>query len=186
MDSESSFGAEQSQDDPMVGEAPTGDANPGDYQSSDQSGGMSEETGVTYDAAGEPESTPNDGPIDTDVQDSNPNAAGRHGLAGEMGVSSERTGPFGGGDTADEGIQGTGSHGSAAERTEGKMQTNPGGDDTVRQHTEEPAEGPEMDDTQQEATQDWREDQPAAESNTAEVPSHESDPSKNPGHSHGG
>ena len=44
----SEFGAEQTQDDPFVGEGPAGDANPGDYRSNDQSGGQSPETGVTY------------------------------------------------------------------------------------------------------------------------------------------
>ena len=166
---------------------------------------------------------------DTDPRDSNPNAAGPQGLRGDMGVSSERTGPSGGteAESADEGVQGTGTTGSATENTEGTMSTD-------RKHTEEPAEGgrdtgtsgadtpdtseggssasrtssgegddpegahgPEMDDTQQRATQQWREDQPAAgdddgeinrtvgESNTAEVPSHDFDRTKNPGHSHG-
>lgn len=159
---------------------------------------------------------------DTDPRESNPNAAGPQGLRGDMGVSSERTGPFGGSEeeSADAGVQGTGSHGSAAENTEGTMSTE-------RQHPQEPAEGrrdvgtegadspsgesqggtsdeepegahgPEMDDTQQQATQEWRDGQPAAgddkgeinrtvgESNTAQVPSHEFDRTKNPGHSHG-
>lgn len=164
----------------------------------------------------------------TDPRDSNPNAAGAHGLRGDMGVSSERTGPSGGteAESADEGVQGTGTTGSATDNTEGTMSTE-------RKHTEEPAEGrpdagtpgadsspsqpdestsdeepavsgrterangPEMDDTQQQATQEWRDGQPAAgdddgeinrtvgESNTAQVPSHEFDRTKNPGHSHG-
>lgn len=119
---------------------------------------------------------------------SNPNAAGPQGLAGDMGVSSERTGPGGPGDTAAEGIEGTGTVGTATERTEGTM-------DTERQHTDLPAEGPEMDEGQNEAQEDWREDKPEAghdqvdrtvgENNTAEVPSHPSDPKDNPGHSHG-
>ncbi len=48
------------QDDAFVGEAPAGDANPGDYMSNDQQGGTSEETGTVYDRSGEPESTPED------------------------------------------------------------------------------------------------------------------------------
>lgn len=68
------FGAEQSQDDAFVGTPPAGDENPGDYTSNDQSGGVSTETGVTYDAQGEPESTPNDGPVDTDALDTGANA----------------------------------------------------------------------------------------------------------------
>jgi hypothetical protein len=169
---------------------------------------------------------------ETDPRESNPNAGGPEGLQGDMGISSERTGPFGD-DPAVEGIQGTGSHGSSAESTDGTMSTE-------RQHAEEPAEGspdiddsdagsgssstqapsrtggsdsagaadgPEMDHTQQQATQEWRDQQPPAdqatstdtelsddepsvdrtvgESNTAEVPSQDFDRTKNPGHSHG-
>ena len=173
----------------------------------------------------------------TEPRESNPNAAGKHGLQGGMGVSSERTGPFGGSDPADEGIHGTGTRGSAAVNTEGTMSTErqhpdepaegardiggPGADSTSSQDSETQgggsqgsgtqgsgsagADGPEMEDTQQRATQEWRDGQPAAgegndpeaeddkasidrtvgESNTAEVPSHEFDRTKNPGHSHG-
>ncbi len=143
---------------------------------------------------------------DTEVAHSNPNATGPHGLRGDMGVSSERTGPYGGteDESADQGVQGTGSVGEAATSTEGTMSTS--GDEPVRQHPQEPAEGPEMDDTQQAATQNWRDGQPeagsdgpgseddegelsldrsAGESNTAEVPGHDLDPARNPGHSHG-
>lgn len=200
----SEFGAEETQDDPIVGAAPADDDTPGEYHASDQSGGLSEETGVTYEATGEPESTPNDGPVETDVQDSNPNASGPHRLEGDLGISSERTGPAGQKDSADEGIQGTGSHGTAPGSTDGVMDTSRGGGDgDFVGHQPAGADGPEMDDTQQQATQEWRDDQPAAstdteaeagkasidrtvgESNTAEVPSHKSDPTKNPGHSHG-
>ncbi|HZJ05601.1 MAG TPA: hypothetical protein VFD59_09045 [Nocardioidaceae bacterium] len=99
-------------------------------------------------------------PIETEVEDSNPNAAGPQGLRGGMGVSSERTGQ--------------------QDETEGTKSTS-GEAETLPQ--QEPAHGPEMDDTQQEATQGWRDEQEAA--NTAEVPSHDFDPSRNPGHSHG-
>ena len=151
---------------------------------------------------------------ETDPRESNPNAGGPEGLQGDMGISSERTGPFGGDDPTDEGIQGTGSHGSSAENTDGTMSTE-------RQHAEDAedaedaasppgsgaADGPEMDHTQQQATQEWRDRQPAAdqatstdteiaddepsvdrtvgESNTADVPGQDFDPTKNPGHSHG-
>jgi hypothetical protein len=136
-----------------------------------------------------------------EVQESNPNAGGPPGLSGGMGVSSERTGPLGD-DPAVAGVQGTGSHGTASEGTDGVSATS-------RAEVAE-APGPEMDDTQQEATQSWRDGQPAAggdqpndaahdagpsratgidrtvgEANPAEVPAHESDPRKNPGHSHG-
>jgi hypothetical protein len=169
---------------------------------------------------------------ESDAREANPNAAGPQGLRGDMGVSSERTGPFGGTDeeSADDGVQGTGSRGTAARNTEGTMSTErrhpdepaegrddldePGADGTSSQDTgssgapsgdasSEGANGPEMDDVQQDAAQEWRDGQPAAgddpeaaddehsidrtvgESNTAEVPSQELDPSKNPGHSHG-
>lgn len=45
---------------PFVGEPPAGDANPDDYMSNDQQGGVSEDTGTAYDQSGEPESTPHD------------------------------------------------------------------------------------------------------------------------------
>jgi hypothetical protein len=51
---------EPGQDDPFVGRPPAGDANPGDYMSNDQQGGTSPDTGTTYDATGEPETTPRD------------------------------------------------------------------------------------------------------------------------------
>jgi hypothetical protein len=136
----------------------------------------------------------------TDARESNPNAAGPQGLRGGMGVSSERTGPFGGSEdeSADEGVQGTGSRGTAAQNTEGTMSTE-------RKHPEEPAEGrrdideagadsaSNQDDSgsdgagrDPEAEDDTASiDRTVGESNTAEVPSQEFDPSKNPGHSHG-
>lgn len=149
----------------------------------------------------------------TDPRASDPNAAGREGLKGDMGVSSERTGPYQDGHdeqgrtagAVDEQIQGTGSHGSSPEGTYGTMSTSRGPAD---EEPETGQHGPEMDDTQQQATQEWRDQQPPAddgeeksadpdaeagiqpdrtvgESNTADVPSHDFDPTKNPGHSHG-
>ena len=49
-------------------------------------------------------------------RESHPNAAGPDGLAGDMGLSSERAGPF-------EGIEGTGSQASAASTTDGETPT---------------------------------------------------------------
>ena len=63
---------EEIKDDAFVGEPPAGDENPGDFRSNDQSGGTSAETGVRYDAQGEPESTPND--ADTEPTDPGSNA----------------------------------------------------------------------------------------------------------------
>lgn len=51
---------EPGQDDPLLGEGPAGDANPGDYMSSDQQSGVSEDTGTVYGHDGEPEETPHD------------------------------------------------------------------------------------------------------------------------------
>ena len=51
---------EPGQDDAFVGEPPAGDANPGDYMSNDQQGGVSDDTGTSSDPLGEPESTPHD------------------------------------------------------------------------------------------------------------------------------
>lgn len=47
-------------DDAFIGEPPAGDANPGDYMSGDQQGGVSDDTGTVYDQAGEPDVTPHD------------------------------------------------------------------------------------------------------------------------------
>ncbi len=116
-----------------------------------------------------------------------------------MGISSERIPDDPGS------IEGTGSRGSATDTADGTWPTLAGGgagngdeeeDETeVRPpHPQEPAEGPEMDDRQQVATQEWRDDQPAAnvgpvpagdEENPATVPAHDFDRTKNPGHSHG-
>lgn len=49
----------------------------------------------------------------------NPSAESEEGLAGDLGVSSERTGPFGG-------VEGTGTVGSAQGRTNGASETHPG------------------------------------------------------------
>ena len=153
---DSEFGAEQTQDDPMVGE----------YEANEQSRGHSEDTGVTYDANGEPERTPNDEAVETDVEDSNPNAGSPEGLEGGMGISSERTFPV---DDDEEpsgaGIQGTGSVGSATTGTHGTL--DPSGGGPTREHAEDPAEGPDMEEA------------------NAGVQEHPFDAAKNPGHSHG-
>lgn len=98
---------------------------------------------------------------DPEVTGSDPNAGGSTGLAGAMGVSSERV-PLDPGS-----IEGTGSRGTATSRTNGTWATLGGGSGSDEQetddrpHPQEPAEGPEMDDRQQQATQEWRENQPA-------------------------
>jgi hypothetical protein len=123
------------------------------------------------------------------ARESNPNASGPEGLRGDMGVSSERTGPDS--ESAKRNPEeGTGTKGSAVAETHGTKDTSPAA-----------AGGPGMDDDQQRATDEWRDELPpgtegqgkqstgidrtVGEHNLAEVPSHENDPRKNPGHSHG-
>ncbi len=55
------YGADESLDDPVSSRS--GEETPGEYESSEQSGGVSVDTGVTYDTEGEPESTPADAPV---------------------------------------------------------------------------------------------------------------------------
>jgi len=171
-----SSGAAHSQDDPIVGDPPAGDATPGDHESDEES-----------------------------VVESNPNAAGPQSLEGGMGISSERTGPDGPVRTATTGIEGTGTVGTSTTRAEGSMnssasntgsssESEPDATDE-RAHSEMPAEGPEMDEGQNDAQDEWRDQRPPAEEkgidrtvgedNSADVPSHSSDPKSNPGHSHG-
>ncbi len=139
---------------------------------------------------------------ETEIEDSNPHAAGPQGLRGDMGLSSERTG-------TQSGIEGTGNTGTSATSTEGKLSPS---DELDPATAHQPADGPEMDDTQQEATQAWRDEQPAAEPSTGaaadrtgyadddpreavdrtvgepkpdDVSGQDFDPKRNPGHSHG-
>lgn len=144
----------------------------------------SSETGTDYNpTTGEADATPHDRELlEADVEAGNPNASSSGGLEGDLGISSERTGPAdetGTGGLGELDVEGTGTVGSARSRTHGSVATD--------------VNGPEMDDTQQEAAQERRDRQPEAgdnevpkrtvgESNRAEVPSHELG-NKNPGHS---
>ncbi len=65
MSQNDDYGAELSQDDPVPGQGPVGEANPGDYQSGETEG-VSEDTGTVYDREGEPEATPHDVTLDSD------------------------------------------------------------------------------------------------------------------------
>lgn len=153
MASEHEYGTDPSQDDPVPGGMTAGDHEAGEREI------PSEETGVVYERTGEPERTPHDELItQEEVEGSNPNAAGPAGLEGGMGVSSERTGPYGGSRPV-EGIEGTGTTGTARDATDGTASTSRG-------HAEHP-------------------DTPLDQENTADVPSHPNHPRKNPGHSHG-
>lgn len=64
---------------------------------------------------GQDQQTPDEG-HETVNRESHPNASGPEGLAGDMGLSSERHGPF-------EGIEGTGSQASAQHATDGESPT---------------------------------------------------------------
>ena len=137
--------------------------SPEDYQASEQEN-ESPDTGTEYNrATGEPEVTPHDRELAEEEADArNPNAGTSAGLEGDMGISSERTGPAdetgtdGLGDLND--FEGTGTVGSARSSTHGSVPTARGG-----------VPGAETEDT-------------AGESNTAEVASHELH-GRNPGHS---
>jgi hypothetical protein len=120
----------------------------------------SDETGTDYNpTTGEPDATPHDRELAADDADSaNPNAASSAGLEGDMGLSSERTGPADetgtGGLGELDGIEGTGTVGTARSSTHGSVPTTGG------------PELPKSDESE----------------NPAEVPSHELG-NKNPGHS---
>src|SRR3954464_10834921 len=81
---------------------------------------------------------------ETDVRESNPSGSGPRGLEGDLGISSERTGPEGSQPT-DRGIEGSGSHGSAPQGTDGTFETTRAQSEVPREHTQEPAEGPSTD-----------------------------------------
>lgn len=67
--SESSPDLEHIPTDEFFGEPPAGDENPEEYMSNDQSGGLSEETGVRYDKVGEPEVTPHDAEVEQEEEE---------------------------------------------------------------------------------------------------------------------
>jgi hypothetical protein len=148
----------------------------------------SAETGTDYDpVTGEPDVTPHDRVLtEGDVEAGNPNASTSAGLAGDLGVSSERTGP------ADEvGTSGLGelgefatrSVGTARGRTHGSTPTDvPVPDDPEMR--EAPGRDPEAD-LPPHPDDNERPKRTVGESNPAEVPSHELG-HKNPGTSAGG
>jgi hypothetical protein len=65
--------------------------------------------------------SPAEEPGETPGRAANPNAESEAGLAGDLGVSSERTGPFDPGT-----IEGTGTVGTARGSTDGEVETHPG------------------------------------------------------------
>lgn len=144
----------------------------------------SEDTGTDYNPeTGEADATPHDRVLAAeDPEAGNPNASSSDGLAGDMGLSSERTGPAdevgtGGLGELDE-FEGTGTVGSARGRTHGTAPTT-GGPDLE----EAPGRDPEAD-LAAHPDDNERPKRTVGESNTAEVPSHPLG-NKNPGHSGG-
>jgi len=98
-----------------------------------------------------PEGEPGPDPEDTvghfDNRTSNPNSGGDLGLTGDMGISSERTGPDGP-DPRGSGIEGTGSRGGAVAGTDGVGDTRPTEWDAVDvSQGEDPRETAITDDT---------------------------------------
>jgi hypothetical protein len=142
----------------MNDERPPEDTSAEEYQAMGDV--ESDETGTDYNpTTGETDATPHDRVLEAEDRDAaNPNAASSSGLEGDMGVSSERTGPAdetstGGLGELDD-FEGTGTVGSARGRTHGTVPTTGG------------PELPKSDESE----------------NPAEVPSHELG-NKNPGHS---
>jgi hypothetical protein len=108
----------------------------------------SDETGTDYNpTTGEPDATPHDRELaESDADSANPNAASSAGLAGDMGLSSERTGPAdetgtGGLGELDE-IEGTGTVGTARSSTHGSVPTQGGPELPKSDESENPAEVP--------------------------------------------
>jgi hypothetical protein len=102
-------------------------------------------------------------------RESHPNASGPAGLAGDMGLSSERQGPF-------EGIEATGSTASAQETTDGESPT-------VRVEHAEVGEEPGGVDKPDATSPDTGVDRTVGEVKPDPVANkHEFDPGKNPRH----
>ena len=72
----------------------------------------------------QPDEARGPGGLDEPTLASNPSSGGPQGLAGDMGISSERTGPAGE-DPRGSDIAGTGSKGGAVQRTDGGFDTSP-------------------------------------------------------------
>lgn len=72
----------------------------------------------------EPPARTQPGQLDEPTRASNPSSAGAEGLAGDLGISSERTGPAGADSSGSE-IAGTGTVGGSLNRTDGGFDTSP-------------------------------------------------------------
>lgn len=167
----------------MYDERPAEDTSAEEYHP--DSDVESDETGTDYDpVTGEPDVTPHDRVLtEEDAEAGNPNAATSAGLEGDLGLSSERTGPAdetGTGGLGELGeFEGTGTVGSARTSTHGTVPTT-GGPDLP----DAPGRDAEAD-LAAHPDDNERPKRTVGESNTAEVPSHKAG-HKNPGHSGGG
>lgn len=102
-------------DGPQTIPAPDG---PGDPRTDPQTGGH--QTGASTELPAEAQP----GELGEPLRASNPSSAGPEGLAGDLGISSERTGPAGDEPRGSD-ITGTGSAGGAVGRTDGGVDTSP-------------------------------------------------------------
>ncbi len=75
-----------------------------------------------HEPGSEPSPQAQPGQLDEPTRGSNPSSAGPDGLAGDLGISSERTGPAGA-DTRGFDVEGTGTKGGSAARTDGGIDT---------------------------------------------------------------
>jgi hypothetical protein len=130
----------------MDDERPPEDTSAEEYQAMGDV--ESDETGTDYNPeTGETDATPHDRVLEAeDLDAANPNAASSSGLAGDMGISSERTGPAdetgtGGLGELDD-LEGTGTVGSARGRTHGSAPTTGGPELPKSDESENPAEVP--------------------------------------------
>lgn len=78
----------------------------------------------TIPAPEEPSPQAQPGQLDEALRGSNPSSGGPQGLAGDLGISSERTGPAGN-DPRGSDIAGTGTAGGSLDRTDGGFDTSP-------------------------------------------------------------
>ena len=123
---------------------------------------------------------PEDPGHETVNRESHPNASGAEGLAGEMGVSSERTGPFEG---VEGSVEGMGSRASAQGTTDGESATvldrpdDPEPEDTPQIEGQEAPDKPDATSPVTHVDKTVGEVQPDPVANK-----HEFDPGKNPRH----
>ncbi len=109
-------------------------------------------------------------------RESHPNAGGPQGLAGDLGLSSERTGGF-------EGVEGTGSSASTQGHTDGEAAATHDAAAPDADPADHPVDGDEAPDKPDETSPATHVDRTVGEVQPDPVAhKHEFDPSRNPGH----